>query len=645
MAFNKIFTVFFWGILSSYGLWVIFENGVDMGFFVSLWKRFVMFITFINLPIKKKFLLFGLGTFFWFLTITMVSVSVLTFVNYRFSQISHTIIPYMQTIKMIYPKTSQIDYLSHRARSDKYNDRYVFEISLHIKQIQDQISSVILDNQTKGDENFFEALTYTLSKNDPTSIKAVNDLYDAIKEIDIALADKEDINWVNIDKNIKKSKKILLGFSDRIDRQLKRYTEEMAQTIKYSINTIVIIFFIAVLLLWFFTRWLTEAFSKPIQSMIQQIHSIGTGEVDLNKKLKIKSKDEIGILSKEFNKLVDTVYGVTVFKKVIEEDSNLGAVYSRLADVFSNEAGISEFKIFSVDNAKQQMKIVQPPICSEEDMQCYPEILHDCSLCRAQKTGHKVSSFEFKGICSQFTHANNKEHICVPLMVTGKTGAVVQFLFDKTENDDELEKINEKFFKAESYIKNSLSVIETKQLMETLRESSLVDSLTGLYNRRFLQDYSTQIIAGVLRRKKQIGLIMCDMDFFKQVNDEHGHDIGDSVLRDTSKVLRESIRESDVVIRFGGEEFLVLLIDSDPDQGIQIAEKIRQNIEKTKFQSSKGGALKKTISMGISEFPSDTDGFWQAIKFADVALYKAKEEGRNRCIRFEKDMWEKKDDF
>jgi diguanylate cyclase (GGDEF)-like protein len=188
-------------------------------------------------------------------------------------------------------------------------------------------------------------------------------------------------------------------------------------------------------------------------------------------------------------------------------------------------------------------------------------------------------------------------------------------------------------------------VIETKQLMSTLRESSLVDGLTGLYNRRFLQDHSNQIIAGVLRRKKQISLLMCDMDYFKQVNDEHGHDIGDLVLKDTSHILKNSIRESDVVIRFGGEEFLILLIDTDPDYGIQVAQKIRENIENYKFKSSKGGILKKTLSIGVSEFPKDTDGFWQAIKFADVALYRAKDTGRNKAIRFTSDLWEESGNF
>ena len=365
----------------------------------------------------------------------------------------------------------------------------------------------------------------------------------------------------------------------------------------------------------------------------------------MSKKLKIKSKDEIGTLSKEFNKLVDTVYGVTVFKKVIEEDSSLEIVYTRLGEVFEKEAGIKQYRIFDVNAAKGTMSVVSPFVTDENEfLSCNEEILHSCSLCRAQKTGHKVSSFEFDGVCKEFLKEDGKKHVCIPLIVSGHAGAVVQFVFDKAQSAEEIEHINEKVFKAESYIKNSLSVIETKRLMNTLRESSLVDGLTGLYNRRFLQDHSNQIIASTLRRKKQISLLMCDMDYFKQVNDKYGHDVGDSVLKETSHILKKCVREADIVIRFGGEEFLILLIDTEDGYGMTVAEKIRLAVEEYSFKTT-DGILKKTISMGISDFPNDTDGFWQAIKFADVALYKAKEMGRNRCIRFSNDFWDQKANF
>lgn len=131
---------------------------------------------------------------------------------------------------------------------------------------------------------------------------------------------------------------------------------------------------------------------------------------------------------------------------------------------------------------------------------------------------------------------------------------------------------------------------------------------------------------------------MCDIDYFKQVNDVYGHNVGDMILKDTSIIIKKQIREADLAIRFGGEEFLVLLIDINEGEAEGLAEKIRKTMEDTKFKVP-DGTLKKTISLGVTEFPVDTDSFWQAIKFADVALYKAKETGRNKSLRFNKEMW------
>ncbi|MBI4698777.1 MAG: GGDEF domain-containing protein [Nitrospirae bacterium] len=230
----------------------------------------------------------------------------------------------------------------------------------------------------------------------------------------------------------------------------------------------------------------------------------------------------------------------------------------------------------------------------------------------------------------------NKVHICFPMIVGGSAGGVVQFLFDPKHIGPDRK--DTRMFKAEQYIKESLSVIEAKRLTNTLRESALSDPLTGLYNRRFLQEYTETLVSGVLRRKKTIGLIMCDLDYFKQVNDAYGHNIGDALLKETASAIKKCVRVSDLVIRFGGEEFLVLMLDINEGETMGIAEKIRETIKETKIKVP-DGSLSKTISLGISEFPLDTDSFWQAIKFADVALYKAKDTGRNKSVRFTTDMW------
>jgi len=146
------------------------------------------------------------------------------------------------------------------------------------------------------------------------------------------------------------------------------------------------------------------------------------------------------------------------------------------------------------------------------------------------------------------------------------------------------------------------------------------------------------LIAGISRNGGHLGLLMCDLDYFKEVNDKYGHDTGDAVLKETANVIVKSARGEDLVIRFGGEEFLVIVHGAKPGDIETITERIRRNIEATKVKST-GGMIQKTISIGYCEYPTDTQNFWEAIKYADIAMYKAKETGRNRVLQFKKDMW------
>jgi diguanylate cyclase (GGDEF)-like protein len=175
-------------------------------------------------------------------------------------------------------------------------------------------------------------------------------------------------------------------------------------------------------------------------------------------------------------------------------------------------------------------------------------------------------------------------------------------------------------------------------LQNRLTEASLRDPVTGLYARRYLQECAEKIVAGVVRRGKRIALVMCDLDHFKQVNDTHGHDAGDLVLKESAKVISQSVRAADIVIRFGGEEFLVVLIDVDEGDAVRVAEKIRERVQSSSVELP-SGVVKMAISAGVSEFPSDAEDFWRCIKSADLALYSAKELGRNRIVRFAPEMW------
>jgi diguanylate cyclase (GGDEF)-like protein len=173
-----------------------------------------------------------------------------------------------------------------------------------------------------------------------------------------------------------------------------------------------------------------------------------------------------------------------------------------------------------------------------------------------------------------------------------------------------------------------------------MKENALTDQMTGLYNRRYLEEILDKIAALAIREEKLLGILMVDVDYFKKVNDTYGHDAGDAVLKELAKTMVNSVRESDFVVRFGGEEFIIVLQNvKDEESIIKIAEKIRETFANTKIAIN-GKTLTKTISIGVSVFPKDTKKIWEAIKYADLALYEAKNTGRNKVVEFSTELLE-----
>lgn len=175
--------------------------------------------------------------------------------------------------------------------------------------------------------------------------------------------------------------------------------------------------------------------------------------------------------------------------------------------------------------------------------------------------------------------------------------------------------------------------------MNALQESAFRDGLTGLYNRKFLEEYTKKMLPQVKRDGTKIALLMLDMDHFKSVNDEYGHDIGDKVLRELARILNETVRESDIIIRYGGEEFMILLMGvNSADDALSVARKIGDRVRENEIDVYAGTKLRKTVSIGLSMYPEDSTSFETIIKNADIALYKAKNSGRDRVIRFEEEL-------
>jgi len=169
-------------------------------------------------------------------------------------------------------------------------------------------------------------------------------------------------------------------------------------------------------------------------------------------------------------------------------------------------------------------------------------------------------------------------------------------------------------------------ILYKKFVHNNLESSAIRDALTGVFNRRYFDDYLKHEILRAKRSKTIFSLIMMDIDHFKKVNDTYGHDIGDYALKTLTEIILNSIRKSDVLTRIGGEEFTILLPDTDLKNAIDLAEKIRTNTENYIFNEI--GQM--TISLGLTEF-KEQDSSEIIMKRTDNALYLAKAKGRNRC--------------
>jgi diguanylate cyclase (GGDEF)-like protein len=173
---------------------------------------------------------------------------------------------------------------------------------------------------------------------------------------------------------------------------------------------------------------------------------------------------------------------------------------------------------------------------------------------------------------------------------------------------------------------------------QALRERATHDGLTGLYNHRAFHALLAEETTRTDRFGRQCSLLMLDIDHFKRVNDTHGHEAGDAILKGLGALLARQARAIDRVCRYGGEEFTVILPETDARAAAGIAERLRAAIEREPFDIGGGERISITASIGVASYPSEVDSRAKLAAAADSALYAAKQAGRNRVCRYEKDM-------
>ena len=192
---------------------------------------------------------------------------------------------------------------------------------------------------------------------------------------------------------------------------------------------------------------------------------------------------------------------------------------------------------------------------------------------------------------------------------------------------------NEMFARVRTQVRKKRYTDRLRDNVQLSMEMAITDPLTGLQNRRYMESHLGTLVEQAASRGKPISLLVLDIDFFKSINDNFGHDAGDDVLREFAVRLRKTIRGIDLACRYGGEEFVVVMPETDMAVAAVVAERVRRRIACEPFPIRQGAtAIDVTISIGISSLNSAEDTALSILKRADLALYRAKRDGRNRVV-------------
>ena len=363
--------------------------------------------------------------------------------------------------------------------------------------------------------------------------------------------------------------------------------------------------------------------------------------------LALNEKDELGDLSRTFIMMSDRLqstqlkldtelerlqnlvkFGRLVGNEVSEEES-----YSILIKYLSRSFGINKIVVVSLSNSENIAEIIATHeegcdgTSSADPCSTELRVMKDHSLCRAVRSGQDFVvndvTTDYRCPYQEVTQSEGS-YMCAPIS-TG--GAVLGWIHLVSTQKNFF--TPERCFMINSYISTIAPSISSIRLLKAHRNMAMRDSLTGLYNRRFLEESISAQVPFAERYGQPLSLMMIDIDHFKRFNDLYGHKQGDETMQKVANVLKDTARDSDIVSRYGGEEFVIIMPNTTKDGGILLAEKIRCAIETRTLLNMNGTKEVTTVSIGLSTFPEDATDIQELMRQVDIALYQSKSNGRN----------------
>lgn len=297
-----------------------------------------------------------------------------------------------------------------------------------------------------------------------------------------------------------------------------------------------------------------------------------------------------------------------------------------LKQLFSTESGF----VYVMDSMKNQ--IVMAATWGKESLS---QESFEPEACWALRRGkpHLVEATDVAMRCKHIHDTNVHSHLCMPMMAQGGAFGLLTLIIPNSPLGEEIKLSPSKQQLALTVAEHIGLALANLKLNESLRQQAIRDPLTDLFNRRYMEEMLERELARAIRKKSSLGIIFIDIDHFKHFNDEYGHDAGDRVLRELGRFMKTQIRKEDIVCRYGGEEFIVILPDASVEAVCQHAEEIRRRGKQiTVVLQDHQNHKAITLSLGVSVFPQNGVTVEALLRSADTALYQAKQDGRDRVV-------------
>jgi diguanylate cyclase (GGDEF)-like protein len=387
-----------------------------------------------------------------------------------------------------------------------------------------------------------------------------------------------------------------------------------------------------------FSRWLLKQVATPLSELADQANA-GDGFMAPTNQQPVKEVHILGralyrldVQSREREQGLRTAHEETLATREFEElvphlsreEDLLQALDQALARVLQT----SSQRILLRPAGAPGLHSAVPPMDPDEASH-YP-LLASADLCRAIHLGSTVdlASGAATACLCPLGVPHGGSYICIPLVASGQTVGLVNLQARRPGHWT-----SSRRRMAETLVSVSAAALQAIRALGLAQEMSVRDALTGVNNRRFLDEYLPKIADQAARQNHPLSMLMLDIDHFKVFNDEFGHEGGDTALRMFARCLQTHVRGGDVVARFGGEEFAIIMPEAGPDLARKLAERLRQTVESLQLPYPQFPVGRRiTTSIGVASFPNHATAPGNLLSLADQALYQAKAGGRNRTV-------------